>query len=188
MRQLSEPAPPPRPRARREGPAELRRTEAARAVVGYGEQDAWRVRLSIELVVAESAAIARAVERRLEGEPGVSFALPAGAGGPATHAEALIGWIAGMDEPLSAASAERFREIARAHTSRGGSAEVRVPARYIALAFGVLQDEIASTLTRAMDDGEERAATIAAWNKLLMTQLDAFLSVYNGLEGRPHWY
>ena len=189
MKQLSE-RPPVRPRARRTRPDAAQRIESARAIVGYGEEERWRVRLSSELVVAAAASIAQAMERRMEAHAGVSFDLPRNGAAPAssTHAEAVRAWLAGLDDPLSAESAERLQEIARAHTSRGGNAGTRVAAHYVALAFGVLQDEIARVLGGAIDDSNELAQTITAWNKLLMTQLDTFLDVYDGLEGRLHWY
>jgi hypothetical protein len=171
-----------------------RRLESSQALAGYTAEDQARVRATRAIILPQADAIAGAVYRHLLSHPetAVHFALADGRPDRA-HLEERTGslkaWLKTVIEaPLDDEFASYAAGIGRAHTRRGGTRPSHVRGRYLVLAMSFLQSQLAGVLAEAIEDGRELGATIAAWNKLLMIQLDLFLAVYGTAEGNPRWY
>jgi hypothetical protein len=181
-------------KGRRRGQSFARRLESTRALVGYTAEDEARVRATSGIVLPQADAIADAVYRQLLSHPETALYFTLADGRPdrahlAERAGSLKEWLTTVIEaPLDDEFANYVAGIGRAHTRRGGGRPTQVRGRYLVLAVSFVQSELTGVLAPAIEDRRELAATIAAWNKLLMIQLDLFLAVYGGAEGNPHWY
>jgi hypothetical protein len=170
------------------------RLAATRSIAGYSEIDESRVLLTRDIVLPRARAIAEAACRQLlaNAETARYFDGPDGArdrSATAARIDSMAGWIVGLlGAPLDEDSADRLATIGRAHTRRGGDPGLRVRARYLVALMGFLQGSIAGVLAQELDDPADLAATIGAWNKLLIVHLDSFLAAYGSAEGTAHWY
>ena len=171
-----------------------RRLEISRELTGYTPEDQARVRATSSVVLPQADAIAGAVYKHLLSHPETAayFMLADGRTDRAhleERAGSLTGWLRTVIEaPLDDEFASYAAGIGRAHTRRGGTRPSHVRGRYLVLAMSFVQSAVAGLLADAIEDRHELAATIAAWNKLLMIQLDLFLAVYGSAEGNPRWY
>ena len=179
-------------RGRRRGPGFPERLEVARAVIGYDEQDAWCVRLTRDIVLAHADELARALYRHLLANPETAapFLTAAGSVDRAhidRRVETIAAWLAGVDN-LGGDAAVRIAGIGRAHTRHGGEHAVRIRARFLLMAMGFLQSQIAGVLAADCTPDDDLVASIRAWDKLLMIHLDLFLAAFESAEGNGHWY
>jgi hypothetical protein len=184
----------PLPGGRRSMRDFARRLETAQALVGYTQADSERVWASRDLLLPHADAIASAVYEHLLSHPetAVHFTDPDGRPDRAhldARARSLKEWlVATIEAPLDERFAAYLAGIGRAHTRRGGNPAIGVKGRYLLMTISFAQTALLSLLDAAIPDRAEFVATVGAWNKLLMIQLDMFLAVYGGAEGNPHWY
>ena len=171
-----------------------RRLEAMRALIGYTPADEALVHATREIISARADAIAEAAYAHLLSRPETATFFLNSDGLPdtrylAARRKELMAWLArAMQDPLDDELSSYLARVGRAHTKRGGDPNVHVKARYLLATMSYLQTALAGRLSAEIPDGALCAAAIAAWDKLLMLHLDAFLSVYDSAEGTPHWY
>jgi hypothetical protein len=172
----------------------LRRLEASSAFVRYTDDDRARVFATRSLLLPHADAIADAVYGHLLAHAETAQQFTRADGTPdegiiAARSHTLKEWlIAAIESPLDEQAAGYLAGVGRAHTRRGAGAESWVKGRYMVLTISFVQSALLGLLNEAIEDRAEMVATVAAWNKLLMIQLDLFLAVYGSAEGNPHWY
>ncbi len=170
------------------------RLERTRILLGYGDADEALVRATRGVLLPQAEAIAGAVYEHLLSHPETAVHFTRADGRPdrahlALRTDSFKGWLsATIEAPLDEEFAGYLAGVGRAHTRRGGSPAARVKGRYIVAAISFVQTALIGLLDAAIADRAELLATVSAWNKLLMIQLDMFLAVYGGAEGNPHWY
>lgn len=165
-----------------------------RSLVAYTPDDEARVRATRNLLLPQADAIADAVYAHLLSHPETRLFFVRPDGTPdeehlALRKKTLKEWLLNAIEgSLDERTADYLAGVGRAHARRGGDPNVRVKARYLLVTMSFAQTALSALLDSAIEDRAEMAATVRAWNKLLMLHLDLFLSVYDSAEATPHWY
>jgi hypothetical protein len=174
-------------------PPVSQRLASTRATIGYTEDDERRVHATRPSLLPHADAIAEAVYAHLLSVPetAVYFTLPDGRPDRAHLArreDSLKGWLSRtLEAPLDEDFALYLVGIGRAHTRGGGDPAVFVRARHLVSTMAFVQAALVGLLDAAFEDRSELLAAIASWNKLLLVQLDLFLSAY-GDDEDAGWY
>ncbi len=145
--------------------------------IGFGEHEVRVVRESRDLLSPLAPAIVVAVYDHLLRYPETARFFTDAAGRPdegfiAKRKETLSEWLeASLDVRLDAAFADYLYRVGVAHRRAG------VPAEYLTGTIGFAQAAIMESLAGAIH-GDGALATIQAWSKLLILQLDLLLAPY----------
>ena len=143
--------------------------------IGFGEEDVRRIGKSRQVLLPVADAIVDAVYAHLVSWPETRPFFTDATGAPDTdflakRKETLTQWLlASLDVRLDAPFAEYLYRLGEAHRRAG------VPVRYITATIAFAQAALTGIIGEAMAEGD-RTATIQAWNKLLMLELDLMLA------------
>ncbi len=164
------------------------------ALLGYSPSDEAAIAATRDILRACLVPLSDDVYRTLlaSRETAQYFAGESGpSGGEAITARRAVfdeGLILFVNSPIHGEAAEAIAAIGHALVRPRLSTLQTLPARFLVLTIGLVQEQLRLVLAREIPDPVLLDASTNAWLKKLFLHLDLLLSVYAATERNAHWY